>query len=722
MKIALSAACLFAATVISGAQNLPVKAERIGNRIDVTVGDQFFTSYRFEDDEKYPFFFPVNGPVSGGSVTSMRNGTYPHHSSLFFGCDRVNGGNYWQEGLERGRIVSQGPSVVESGGDRVIIKDVCAWQRPGAESPIMDRRTITIFAPSKKLYVIDFDVEMEMLMDVVIGLTNHSLFSARIAEDLTVKQGGTMVNSNGDKGEKETFGTSAPWLDFYGSRKTGTEGIAILQHPSNKWYPSKWFTRDYGFMSPTPLNWPENGTDTRLAKGEKMHLSYRVIVHSGNTEEAGIGVLFDQYCREMKEVVFVTLDPGHFHAALVQKSRYPFVSDNVYVYAPAGEDLQEHLKKIEAYNSRSVNPTNWNEIVYSGKDFLERMISEKKGNVMVTAGNNSRKTEYMLKTLDAGINVLADKPMAINARNFETLKECFRVAQEKGVLLYDIMTERFEISTILQKELSMMPEIYGEQIVGTPQNPGISIDSVHHFYKNVSGNALVRPAWFYDVTQQGEGIADVMVHLVDLVQWECFPGQSIDYTKDLEITSARHWSTPVTRQQFKLSTGLSDFPTFLRKDVKGGVLDVRANGEINYRVKGLNAKVTALWEFEAPAGGGDTHYSTMRGTGATLLIKQGADQGFIPELYIVPNGDDAALERNFAVLQTRYPGVSLEKCEGGWHVVIPASYRNGHEAHFGQVTQNYLQYLQAGKLPDWEVPGMLAKYYITTQALEIADR
>ena len=47
-------------------------------------------------------------------------------------------------------------------------------------------------------------------------------------------------------------------------------------------------------------------------------------------------------------------------------------------------------------------------------------------------------------------------------------------------------------------------------------------------------------------------------------------------------------------------------------------------------------------------------------------------------------------------------------------------YRVEHEAHFGQVTENYLQYLQDGKLPDWEVPNMIAKYYVTTHALEMA--
>jgi hypothetical protein len=275
-----------------------VSAVKIGDRIDVTVGKNFFTSYRFHADEKYPFFFPVNGPVSGSGVTSMRNGEYPHHSSLFFGCDRVNGGNYWQEGLDRGRIISVGAHIVEAKGDRVIIEDECIWKRPDAEAPMTDRRKITISAPSKDIYQLDFDIEMEMLTDVTILKTNHSLFSARIDPDLSVRQGGVMINHNGRQGEKETFGEASPWIDCYAVRKTGTEGIAIMQHPSNKWFPSPWFTRDYGFISPTPMYWPADGTATSLKKGETVHLRYRVIVHAGDTGEAGISRLYEQYGKQ----------------------------------------------------------------------------------------------------------------------------------------------------------------------------------------------------------------------------------------------------------------------------------------------------------------------------------------------------------------------------------------------------------------------------------------
>src|SRR3954468_19822595 len=83
-------------------------------------------------------------------------------------------------------------------------------------------------------------------------------------------------------------------------------------------------------------------------------------------------------------VRLITLDPGHFHASLVQKTMYPDVDPVVHVYAPGGEyadDLAEHLKRIDGFNKRATDPTKWNEVVYSGPDYLEKMLAEKPGNV-----------------------------------------------------------------------------------------------------------------------------------------------------------------------------------------------------------------------------------------------------------------------------------------------------------------------------------------------------
>jgi len=423
------------------------------------------------------------------------------------------------------------------------------------------------------------------------------------------------------------------------------------------------------------------------------------------------------------EIKLITLDPGHFHAALVQKNMYRQVNPDVMVYAPDGDDLNEHLKRIEGYNTRSEEPTRWNENVYRGDDFLARMIAEKNGNVMVTSGNNRKKTEYIKAALDAGINVLADKPMAINVQNFELLKQAFESAAQNNVLLFDIMTERFEITTMLQREFSLLPEIFGTLEKGTPENPAVTKESVHHFFKYVSGAPLKRPAWFYDVEQQGEGIVDVTTHLVDLVQWECFPEVIVD-PKDVNIVSAKRWTTNMSKEQFTLSTALQEYPGYLMKDVSNDTLRVYSNGEINYTLKGVHAKVVVVWNFMAPEGAGDTHYSIMRGTKANLIIRQGAGQGYVPTLYIEPldNAGIFGYEKALTVVQTKYPGVELKKIDTGYEVLVPQKYHNGHEAHFGQVTERFLQYLVDGKLPDWEVPNMITKYYTTTKALEVAKQ
>jgi predicted dehydrogenase len=424
-------------------------------------------------------------------------------------------------------------------------------------------------------------------------------------------------------------------------------------------------------------------------------------------------------------IKIITLDPGHFHAALVQKSMYAYVDPVVHVYAPEGPDLSLHLDRISSYNNRNENPTRWKEEVYMGPDFLNRMIQEKKGNVVVMSGNNRQKTTYISRAVEAGFNVLADKPMVIDAQSFQVLKDAFEKAARNNVLLYDIMTERYEITTMLQREFSLLPQVFGELEKGTPDNPAVTKESVHHFYKYVSGSVLTRPAWFMDVTQQGEGLVDVTTHLVDLIQWASFPEQIIDYNKDIQITSARRWTTDMTASQFRAITKLDDFPGYLQKDVvNDSILKVYSNGEINYTLRGVHAKASVIWAYKAPEGTGDTHYSIMRGTRANLVIRQGAEQNYKPVLYIEPlvtsQGFENNLTENLKAVQQKYPGVDLRKTGAGWEVLIPEKYKEGHEAHFARVTEKFLQYLQEGKLPSWEVPNMLAKYYTTTQALEWA--
>jgi len=426
-------------------------------------------------------------------------------------------------------------------------------------------------------------------------------------------------------------------------------------------------------------------------------------------------------------VRLITLDPGHFHAALVQKEMYSQVSPVVHVYAPAGPDLTAHLQRIDGFNTRTDSPTHWEEKVFSGPDFLDRMCQEKAGNVVVISGNNRQKTEYIEKAVAAGLNVLADKPMAITPEGFKQLQKTFQLAERKKVLLYDIMTERYEITIALQRELARMPEVFGTFVPGTPENPAVVMESVHHFFKQVAGKPLIRPAWFFDATQQGEAVPDVGTHLVDLVQWQCFPDQKIDWRQDIKVTSAKSWPTKLTLAQFKQATGLEEYPDFLKKDVgPDNILNVPQNGEVDYTIRGINAKVIARWNFEAPAGTKDSHNALFRGTRANLAIKQGPEQNYNPTLCIenvvgTPTDEFEKVVRDaVAKLAVTWPGIEVKSAGSHWEIVVPEKYNVGHEAHFAQVTQKYLRYLADGNMPAWETAGMLAKYYTTTEACRLA--
>lgn len=426
---------------------------------------------------------------------------------------------------------------------------------------------------------------------------------------------------------------------------------------------------------------------------------------------------------DLGKVRLMTLDPGHFHAALVHKSMYGQVDPSIYVFAPEGPEVLDFLSKIKSYNTREDLPTGWKINPYLGDDYFERMIAEKPGNVMVVAGKNSKKIDYILNAVQAGLNVYADKPLVINPEGFEKLKMAYQIAEKNNVLIYDIMTERFESTTALQKLFSTLPDVFGKLIDGSPSNPAISKESVHHFFKYVSGQPLVRPPWFFDVEEEGEGIVDVTTHLVDLVQWEAFPEQLID-TVDIEMLTAKRWPTILTMEEFQKVTGLDEFPGYLQKDVKDGKLHVYCNGEMIYKLKGKHAKVSVIWNYQAPEGTGDTHYSIMQGTKSSLIIKQDEEEHYKPTLYIEAiktNGFEAALTNAMeSTINQQFPGTKVEKLSDSlWKIHLPDKFKIGHEAHFAQVTENYLNYLKVGALPDWEVPNMLAKYYTTMAAFKM---
>ena len=431
----------------------------------------------------------------------------------------------------------------------------------------------------------------------------------------------------------------------------------------------------------------------------------------------------------MPEIRFITLNPGHFHAALVQKEMYDQVAPQVHVYAPLGSDLTAHLGRIAGFNTRSQQPTHWELEVHTGPDYLARFAKEKPGNVVVLAGRNASKIDAILAALNAGMNVLADKPWILVPEDLAKLQQALDLAEAKRLIALDIMTERYEITSILQRAFVQDEGTFGKIIAGSPEDPGVFMESVHYLKKLVAGVPLRRPAWFFDIHQQGEALSDVGTHLVDLVMWMLYPNQAVDVSNDVCIMSAKRWPTVLSKSDFQQITGETDFPRDLHEELDGDDLHYYCNTLVNYALHGIHVKLNVLWDVEASAGGGDTHLGVFRGTRSRVEIRQGRTEKFQPELYIIPNKTmeyglvQRAIELKLRSLQPEFPGVGMTDLGTHFRVAIPAEYRVGHEAHFAQVTQQFLGYLrEPATMPAWEKPNMLAKYVVTTRGVEASRK
>ncbi len=431
--------------------------------------------------------------------------------------------------------------------------------------------------------------------------------------------------------------------------------------------------------------------------------------------------------RSVPAVRLMTLDPGHFHAALVQKEMYPDVAARVDVFAPLGPDLVGHLNRIASFNTRQERPTAWQLEVHTGPDFVDRMLHEHPGNVVILSGRNRLKIDQIARSIHAGLSVLADKPWILKSDDLPKMEAALAEADARSLVAYDIMTERFEITTVIQRALVNDSGTFGEIVKGTEADPAVYMESVHHLMKVVAGAPNIRPAWFFDTAEQGEGFNDIGTHLVDLVQWTLFPGSSIDYRTDARVIAAQRWPTWIPENDFRRVTGEPGFPPALSHFVKEGKLEYYCNTLVTYALRGIHTTLNVIWDWEAPAGSGDTHFAAYRGTRARIEARQSRVDRFRPELYVIP-ADAATKPQVLAAVQARiralerdYPGIGVEDRDVEIHITIPDRLRIDHEAHFAQVTTNFLAFLRDRRtLPPWERPNLLAKYYVTTKGTELS--
>jgi predicted dehydrogenase len=428
----------------------------------------------------------------------------------------------------------------------------------------------------------------------------------------------------------------------------------------------------------------------------------------------------------------MTLAPGHFHAALVQKHPSPELSRRAFVYAPLSDDLVDHLSRVAGFNTRPDDPTDWHLDVRAGADYLDRFRRELPGHAAVIAGRNRIKIDHVLAAVTAPCHVLVDKPWVVHSGDLPKLAEVLQQAELRDVLAWDLMTERHDIANRLLQDLVNDADVFGRLLAGTPDDPAVTLDSTHHLKKTVAGVPLRRPAWWFDPDEAGYGLADVGTHLVDLAMWLLFPEQPLDPAADVRVLDANVWPTPLSRDQFKVVTGLRQFPPALFDRIgSGDLLLYQANGTMTLALRGAHVRLTTGWDFEAPTGQSDTFEAVVRGSGSKLTVRPvpGSDGRYRSELFVTPNRTDdhavilQAVRRRCDGWAPAYPGITADDGGTNIRIHIPDRHRTDHERHFANVLDEFLRHLRNPRYaPPWERTNVYTKYFITTTAVDLAKQ
>ncbi len=416
------------------------------------------------------------------------------------------------------------------------------------------------------------------------------------------------------------------------------------------------------------------------------------------------------------------LEPGHFHATLTLREAHPAASPDVFVYATPGPELDDFLALVDRFNRRAERPTSWRPRVQTSADPLAGLLAERPGDLVVLAGRNGGKARVIRQLHAAGLHVLADKPWLVRPDDLADIRDSL----VGPPIVREMMTGRRDATNKLVKMLVDDADLFGGFAPSSAAEPAIEQESVHHFEKRVDGAPLRRPWWFFDPRVQGSGAVDIPTHLVDQAQW-LLDGAGAAPGGPPRLLAARGWSTRVPVDVFTRIMGARGVPPELRGAVRDDTLPVFCNAELTYQLGRATVRAATRWEVSSPPGGGDTSRVALRGRSAEIRVEQSADTQFRRRVLVEARGDAArtarALTNALTAAGAELPGVHARALHPALHeVAIPPGLDPGHEAHFAQLLDELLGWIDARHWPAALAERTLAKYALLGEAATATAR
>ncbi|MCC7174906.1 MAG: PmoA family protein [Bryobacterales bacterium] len=286
-------------------------------KISVEIDGKPFTEFFYGPAAPKPYLHPLR--AASGVIVSRHfpmakvegeTTDHPHHRGLWFTHGDVNGVDFWAneppgKRTNLGRVVINKIVSAQDGK----IAALFDWVGPSGNKLVAESRTMTFYS-DPRLRTIDLDITLTPVGTVKFGDTKEGTFAVRVASGLEAPgknipadppRTGKMIDAEGRESEAGVWGKRAPWVDVYGEVEGQRIGIAIMDHPANPHYPTFWHCRAYGLCAANPFGAREFMNDQTqdgsitLRPGQTLRFRYRVVIHPGDPQTAGIAAQYKQF-------------------------------------------------------------------------------------------------------------------------------------------------------------------------------------------------------------------------------------------------------------------------------------------------------------------------------------------------------------------------------------------------------------------------------------------
>ena len=276
-------------------------------RVALTANGAEYTAYRYNIGFAKPHIGPIVNKY-GENITryDFTVKEHPHHRSIWFSHGSVKVENAetgfvsdeidtWNENPHYGYIKTQKITETVSGPVYCAFTAENMWTDENGNPLCNDVTTVTMSQPEDGITYLDVDLTLIAAYGrVTLGATKEAgPIAVRMDDNLRADRTGTLTNAWGAVGEGEIWMKRSDWNDYYGVTEGGhVAGVAVFDNEANEKYPTYWHSRNYGLFAP---NRYYLGGAEIIEAGESLNFKYRIVIHEGDTEAAGIREKFINY-------------------------------------------------------------------------------------------------------------------------------------------------------------------------------------------------------------------------------------------------------------------------------------------------------------------------------------------------------------------------------------------------------------------------------------------